>query len=759
MKHPTQKIVSLALSLVLVLCLLPVTVFAAPVYEVSTADELAAALSGITSGGEFIISLTADITVTSATFNKSGSTVTIVGNGHTIQMSQRSHVNVSNGTVLNLGDGNSSLTIKGTTYNDEPGLIYVDSATLNMYDKVTLRDNQTSNYHGGGVTMQGGTFNMYGGVIDNCGVLNGSNSFGGGVSVNSGGLFNMYGGEIKNCYANTTYKTSNPGLIPSGAGGGVVVFKGSTFNLKGGIITDCSASESGGGVAVIASLDSYYTHGSKFGFVDSEFNMSGGSITNNTAGILGGGIFISGYYAQIYSMGIDPYSPGYPSNPGMTISGGEITGNNAETGGGIIELTLNNDSLANSISDGVLLCNNIASYDGSDIYLSGCTLTLPAAAKMSSVNYANSLPSDVSGKPIQKWFEDYNPNDGGTRYINLAPEKREDALVDDGTVLTADNTGDIALIAAPSPFQYTVTFEMNGHGTAIAPQTVASGESAKRPEAPTAEGFTFGGWYTDADCSDGKLYSFSDPVTEDITLYAKWEAEKEYTVTFDMNGHGTAIAPKTVASGKTVERPEDPTAEGFTFGGWYEDSTFSKLFDFSTAITKNVTIYAKWSKAEPETATLDISAAFAGLLGKDFPKEAAISIQSSDGSFNRTYPISSFTFNSTSGQYEKTLTVPAGTYTVTESNYAVNGYKVHVSSTAGTTGGDTITVTIGAGNHSSVTISNAYIKNPEDVKKDQLDASPKTGDARQTALWIGMLTAAFGTAGAAIYIEKKKYNA
>ena len=69
-----------------------------------------------------------------------------------------------------------------------------------------------------------------------------------------------------------------------------------------------------------------------------------------------------------------------------------------------------------------------------------------------------------------------------------------------------------------------------------------------------------------------------------------------YTVTFNMNGHGTQITAQTVESGSKAIKPADPTASGYIFGGWYADATFSTKFDFNTAITANTTVYAKWTK-------------------------------------------------------------------------------------------------------------------------------------------------------------------
>ena len=68
-----------------------------------------------------------------------------------------------------------------------------------MYDKVTLKDHKGNNYFGGGVTVEGGTFKMHGGTIENCGIDGGSVCYGGGVGVAFGGQFIMDGGVIKNC--------------------------------------------------------------------------------------------------------------------------------------------------------------------------------------------------------------------------------------------------------------------------------------------------------------------------------------------------------------------------------------------------------------------------------------------------------------------------------------------------------------------------------------------------------------------------------
>lgn len=69
-----------------------------------------------------------------------------------------------------------------------------------------------------------------------------------------------------------------------------------------------------------------------------------------------------------------------------------------------------------------------------------------------------------------------------------------------------------------------------------------------------------------------------------------------YTVTFDANGHGTAPSAATVVSGGKVTKPTDPSASGYTFGGWFKETGCTNEYDFNTAVTSSFTLYAKWTE-------------------------------------------------------------------------------------------------------------------------------------------------------------------
>ena len=154
-------------------------------------------------------------------------------------------------------------------------------------------------------------------------------------------------------------------------------------------------------------------------------------------------------------------------------------------------------------------------------------------------------------------------------------------------------TGDITLTAKWNINKYTVTFNSYG-GTPVPPaQEVEYGLTATKPDAPTLKGYTFPFWYLGDDEQNATAYDFNTPVTENITLTAKWNINK-YTVTFNSYG-GTPVPPaQEVEYGLTATEPATaPTKTGYTFDGWYLGD---EKYDFSDAVEQNITLYANWEK-------------------------------------------------------------------------------------------------------------------------------------------------------------------
>ena len=146
------------------------------------------------------------------------------------------------------------------------------------------------------------------------------------------------------------------------------------------------------------------------------------------------------------------------------------------------------------------------------------------------------------------------------------------------------------------------------------------GLTATKPADPTLKGYTFAFWYLGEDEQNATAYDFNTPVTENITLTAKWNINK-YTVTFNSYG-GTPVPPvQEVEYGLTATKPADPTLKGYTFAFWYlgEDEQNATAYDFDTPVTENITLTAKWHVTPHNIyAFARLNSAFAPLTSVEF---------------------------------------------------------------------------------------------------------------------------------------------
>ena len=97
-------------------------------------------------------------------------------------------------------------------------------------------------------------------------------------------------------------------------------------------------------------------------------------------------------------------------------------------------------------------------------------------------------------------------------------------------------------------------------------------------------------------------------------------ATQTYTAQFDTNGGSAVDKVKTDKNGK-IERPADPTKEGYIFVGWYSDSKLTKPFDFSAELTANSTLYAKWK--ENNEIILTIGSRKISVFGREIKNDVA----------------------------------------------------------------------------------------------------------------------------------------
>lgn len=173
---------------------------------------------------------------------------------------------------------------------------------------------------------------------------------------------------------------------------------------------------------------------------------------------------------------------------------------------------------------------------------------------------------------------------------------------------------------------FVVKFNSDG-GTTIANQVVEKGAKVVKPSDPVKNGYKFIGWTL-----NDVNYNFDSKVESNIELRAKWEKLKEttnnnnntnnnqnnnnnnntgnntnnqtpkktFTVKFDTDG-GTSIKDQTVTEGNKVIKPSDPTKKEYTFAGWTLEGND---YNFSTPVTKNITLIAKWIKVEKDKFTV-----------------------------------------------------------------------------------------------------------------------------------------------------------
>jgi len=144
----------------------------------------------------------------------------------------------------------------------------------------------------------------------------------------------------------------------------------------------------------------------------------------------------------------------------------------------------------------------------------------------------------------------------------------------------------------PVPTGYNVIFDEQ-QGSPIDDVTFTEGGTVQTPSTTERPGYTFMGWSA-TNGGSTITFPYSPGVTEDITLYAKWDA-KSHTVTFDSLG-GTPVSEQSFVTGGTVAAPTPPTRSGYTFVGWAESSIASALtFPYSPDETDDITLYALWS--------------------------------------------------------------------------------------------------------------------------------------------------------------------
>ena len=194
----------------------------------------------------------------------------------------------------------------------------------------------------------------------------------------------------------------------------------------------------------------------------------------------------------------------------------------------------------------------------------------------------------------------------------------------------------------------------------------------------------------------------------------------DFTVAFETANDDAAPASQTVESGKTLTKPADPAKTGWDFAGWYQDEACTVPFDFSTPITANITLYAKWTEAKQDSYSVVSTGGSTWTRGSNDTVTITVKRSEADDTcFSHFIGVQLDGTALSADEFE----AKAGSTVVTL--YAATLEKL-------SDGTHTITVNFDDGK-AETTLTIQAAASPNDSK------APKTGDSSRTGFWLVMM--------------------
>ncbi len=204
---------------------------------------------------------------------------------------------------------------------------------------------------------------------------------------------------------------------------------------------------------------------------------------------------------------------------------------------------------------------------------------------------------DQSGTPLEVVYNSNadlpTPTRNGYTFGGWYYDKKFEQPFERGTVMS--QSFDLyAKWVKVSKTTFTVTLVF-GDGRPDEQLIVEEGKQAPLPQASRTD-YRFDGWWT---LEEGGVQWGAQPITSDITLYARWQLVVKVThkVTLVFNDGATPNRELNVEEGKSAQLPT-PNREGFNFDGWYLNSNCTVAYS-NQAITQDLTLFARWKSIDP----------------------------------------------------------------------------------------------------------------------------------------------------------------
>lgn len=129
-----------------------------------------------------------------------------------------------------------------------------------------------------------------------------------------------------------------------------------------------------------------------------------------------------------------------------------------------------------------------------------------------------------------------------------------------------------------------------------------------------------------ADTQNGCIYIYSSEFSTYSVAYDRISSGSSggssvrYTVKFETNGAET-VNTQNVIKNSVAKEPAEPKKDGYIFDGWYLSNDFAEKYDFKSKVTKNLTLYAKWTEDKTSAEDKDDNNTSGDNDGKDTPTE------------------------------------------------------------------------------------------------------------------------------------------